>query len=398
MIIDSSTITMKSERSFYSHMEQKQASMVMNSDEAATLTFSEESKSLVEQLNEYREEKNQQAKQNQKEQARSMAMAVAETAKANQGAGIPVQTEEDIQIQTLKRILAMLNARVKGGKFKDLLKAQEEINKQVNGLQGNSGCANPSPVAGAAATVQGISLAQNPNVSRLNGGASISIPSFKKVTVTSAFYTEAEHTAFQSQGLVHTKDGRTLTFDVQVEMSRAFCEKYDSIAMEDYICVDPLVFNLDGNVNSISDQKFLFDLNADGTEEEISFTNQGSGFLALDKNGDGKINDGSELFGTQSGDGFADLAVYDEDGNGWIDEADDVFKDLTIWTLNAEGEKVQISLADADVGAIYLGNASTEFSMKNETDHATNGIVRSTGIFLKESGGAGTVQHIDLAV
>ena len=381
MIIDSSTITMKSERSFYSHMEQKQASMIMNSDEAATLTFSEESKSLVEQLNEYREGKNRQAKQNQKEQAGKMALAVAENAKANRNAGIPVQTEEDIQIQTLKRILAMLNARARDGKFKDLLKAQEEINKQVNGLQGNSGCPSPAPVA-----VQ------------LNGGASISIPSFKKVTVTSAFYTEAEHTAFQSQGLVHTKDGRTLAFDVQVEMSRAFCEKYDSIAMEDYICVDPLVFNLDGNVNSISDRKFLFDLNADGTEEEISFTNQGSGFLALDKNGDGKINDGSELFGTQSGDGFADLAVYDEDGNGWIDEADDVFKDLTIWTLNAEGEKVQISLADADVGAIYLGNASTEFSMKNETDHATNGIVRSTGIFLKESGGAGTVQHIDLAV
>lgn len=398
MIIDSSTITMKSERSFYSHMEQKQASMVMESDEAAILTFSEESKSLVEQLNEYREEKNQQAKQNQKEQAGKMALAVAENARANQNAGIPVKTAEDIQIQTLKRILAMLNARAKGGRFKDLLKAQEEINKQVNGLQGYSGCANPSPIAGAAATVQGISMARSSSVVQLNGGASISIPSFKKVTVTSAFYTEAEHTAFQSQGLVHTKDGRTLTFDVQVEMSRAFCEKYDSIAMEDYICVDPLVFNLDGNVNSISDQKFLFDLNADGTEEEISFTNHGSGFLALDKNGDGEINDGSELFGTQSGDGFADLAVYDEDGNGWIDEADEVFKDLTIWTLNAEGEKVQISLKDADVGAIYLGKASTEFSMKNETDHATNGIVRSTGIFLKESGGTGTVQHIDLAV
>lgn len=398
MIIDSSTITMKSERSFYSHMEQKQASMVMESDEAAILTFSEESKSLVEQLNEYREEKNQQAKQNQKEQAGKMALAVAENAKANQNAGIPVKTAEDIQIQTLKRILAMLNARAKGGRFKDLLKAQEEINKQVNGLQGYSGCANPSPIAGAAATVQGISMTRSSSVVQLNGGASISIPTFKKVTVTSAFYTEAEHTAFQSQGMVHTKDGRTLTFDVQVEMSRAFCEKYESLAVEDYVCVDPLVFNLDGNVNSISDQKFLFDLNADGTEEEISFTNQGSGFLALDKNGDGEINDGSELFGTQSGDGFADLVVYDEDGNGWIDEADEVFKDLTIWTLNAEGEKVQISLTDADVGAIYLGKASTEFSMKNETDLATNGIVRSTGIFLKESGGTGTVQHIDLAV
>jgi len=392
MIIDSSTITMKSEHSFYSHMEQKSASMVMKSDEAATLTFSEESKSLVEQLKEHREEQQRQAKENQKQQAKNMALSVAEQAKANQSAGIPVQTEEDVQIQTLKRILAMLNARVKGGKFKDLLKAQQDLEQEMS-----KPCVNPSPIGGAAA-MQGISLATNPNVTRLNGGVSISIPSFKKVTVTSAFYTEAEHTAFQSQGLVHTKDGRTLTFDVQVEMSRAFCEKYESIVMEDYICVDPLVFNLDGNVNSISDQKFLFDLNADGTEEEISFTGQGSGFLALDKNGDGKINDGSELFGTKSGDGFADLAKYDEDGNGWIDEADEVFKDLTIWTLNAEGEKVQISLKEADVGAIYLGKASTEFSMKNDTDHATNGIVRSTGIFLKESGGAGTVQHIDLAV
>ena len=104
------------------------------------------------------------------------------------------------------------------------------------------------------------------------------------------------------------------------------------------------------------------------------------------------------MFGTQSGNGFKDLAEYDEDGNGWIDENDDIFDDLSIWTLNEEGEKVQISLLKADVGAIYLGSASTEFSLKNEETHDTNGIIRSTGVFLKESGGAGTVQHIDLAI
>ncbi len=38
-----------------------------------------------------------------------------------------------------------------------------------------------------------------------------------------------------------------------------------------------------------------------------------------------KINDGSELFGTSSGDGFKDLATYDEDENGWIDENDSIF-------------------------------------------------------------------------
>ena len=161
---------------------------------------------------------------------------------------------------------------------------------------------------------------------------------------------------------------------------------------------DPLVINLDSNVASVSDMKFLFDLDADGKEEEISFAGRGSGFLALDKNGDGKINDGSELFGTKSGDGFGDLAAYDEDGNGWIDEADSVFKDLKIWTKDENGKDVLMNLKDADVGAIYLGSAQTEFSLNNQATQQTNGIIRKTGVYLKESGGVGTVQHVDLAV
>ena len=56
-----------------------------------------------------------------------------------------------------------------------------------------------------------------------------------------------------------------------------------------------------------------------------------------------------------------------------------------------------LSLKDADVGAIYLGRASTEYSLKND-DHKTDGVIRSTGVFLKESGGAGTVHQVDLSV
>ena len=52
----------------------------------------------------------------------------------------------------------------------------------------------------------------------------------------------------------------------------------------------------------VRDQTFKFDLDADGREDEISMLGKGSGFLALDKNGNGKIDDGSELFGTKSGD------------------------------------------------------------------------------------------------
>mgnify|MGYP000465316364 CR=1 FL=1 len=62
----------------------------------------------------------------------------------------------------------------------------------------------------------------------------------------------------------------------------------------------------------------------------------GSGYLALNKNGDGVINDGSELFGTASGDGFYDLSMYDEDGNGWIDENDHAYILANIVAIGTE--------------------------------------------------------------
>ena len=132
--------------------------------------------------------------------------------------------------------------------------------------------------------------------------------------------------------------------------------------------------------------------------DEISMLREGSGFLALDKNGDGKINDGSELFGTRSGNGFADLAVYDEDGNGWIDENDEIFDKLRVWSKDKDGKDVLKTLKEADVGAIYLGSTNSQFSLTDKKDNEVLGAVRSTGIYLKESTGmAGTVQQVDLA-
>ena len=137
-------------------------------------------------------------------------------------------------------------------------------------------------------------------------------------------------------------------------------------------------------------------LDADGKEESISFAGKGSGFLALDKNNDGKINDGSELFGTRSGDGFKDLAAYDNDGNGWIDENDDIWNKLKIMTYDENGKEQLYTLAQAGVGAICLSKVGTEFSQKDE-NQATSSVIRSTGVFLYENGMAGTVQHLDVA-
>jgi len=211
--------------------------------------------------------------------------------------------------------------------------------------------------------------------------------------VQSGFVSGEEHTAFTSRGTVVTSDGRSIDFGIQVEMSRSY-EKAFVAEGKEAIYTDPLVINLDTDAAALSDVSFYFDLDCDGTEEEISTLAQGSGFLALDRNGDGKINDGSELFGAKSGDGFADLAAYDQDGNGWIDENDAVFSRLSVWTKCGDGEAKLLSLKEAGVGAIFLGSQATQFGLSNSSQEDV-GVIRRTGLYLKESGEAGTVQHLD---
>ena len=211
---------------------------------------------------------------------------------------------------------------------------------------------------------------------------------------------EAEQTRFQAQGVVRTADGREISFELQLSMSREHLEQSDiSVRLGDAArqAKDPLVINFSGSAAQLTAAKFSFDLDANGSTEQISFVAPGSGFLALDKNQDGKINNGSELFGPASGNGFSELATYDQDGNLWIDENDAVFSQLRVWSKDAQGNDQLATLKAAGVGALYLGNAATEFSIKDASNQL-DGQIRSTGIYLGENGAAGTLQQIDLAV
>ena len=215
----------------------------------------------------------------------------------------------------------------------------------------------------------------------------------------SQYHAESEQTAFSTQGKVITADGREITFGLDISMSRSFEEYYETTHTEEVLqMMDPLVINLDTNIAGLSDQKFEFDIDCDGIKDTISMLEKGSGYLALDKNNDGSINDGSELFGTSSGDGFKDLAIYDEDGNGWIDENDEIFDKLLIWSKDADGNDELYTLKEAGVGAICLHKVATDFSLNSLKDNQSNGQIRSTGLFLYENGNAGTMQQLDLAI
>lgn len=219
-----------------------------------------------------------------------------------------------------------------------------------------------------------------------------------KVTYTEEYtFSESEQTSFSADGKVVCADGRELDFSMTVGMSRSF-ECAFSETFEELQAIDPLVINLDCDVANVSDQKFFFDLNADGTAEEISMLKYGSGFLALDRNDDGTINDGTELFGTKSGNGFADLASFDADRNGWIDEADEVFDKLRIMGFDDDGNPELFTLKQRGVGAIGLQSVGTQFSLNNPESNVTNAYIRRTGLFLYENGGVGSMQQVDMAM
>ena len=115
-----------------------------------------------------------------------------------------------------------------------------------------------------------------------------------------------------------------------------------------------------------------FDIDANGTPEHISWTTAASddAFLALDRNGNGTIDNGAELFGdaTQQPaatvkNGFLALAEYDKaanggNGDGKITSADAVFASLRLWqdvNHNGVSEAGELkNLAALDVTGIEL--------------------------------------------
>lgn len=157
---------------------------------------------------------------------------------------------------------------------------------------------------------------------------------------------------------------------------------------------DPIVLDLDGrgfDLTSYETGSVRFDLDGDGRPDRTAFIGSGTGLLALDRNGNGTIDDGRELFGDQHGaaNGFAELAKFDGNGDGAIDRADPVYFRLLVWQdLNRDGKSSPDELATlADLGIERLDLATTE---RNETVNG-NLLARSAAYYTRDgrAGGLG---------
>ena len=127
---------------------------------------------------------------------------------------------------------------------------------------------------------------------------------------------------------------------------------------------DPLILDLDGDgveLSAVDRPKVQFDSDGDGILETTGWIKPGDGFLAWDRDGDGRIESLQELFGSQTEDGFQVLSYQDSNGDGVIDRNDAVWSELKVWTdtnvngITDNGEL--ISIEEAGIESIDLGAA-----------------------------------------
>ncbi|MEM9395120.1 MAG: DUF4214 domain-containing protein [Pseudomonadota bacterium] len=128
----------------------------------------------------------------------------------------------------------------------------------------------------------------------------------------------------------------------------------------------PLVLDLDGDgveLTSLSTSSAYFDLDINGFAELSGWVAPDDGVLAIDLNGDGYINNGSEVFGDQTGyaHGFLALDAHDLNADGVIDTSDAVYQELIVWTdLNGDGVSQTDELKSlTDFGIIEISLAAT---------------------------------------
>ncbi len=127
---------------------------------------------------------------------------------------------------------------------------------------------------------------------------------------------------------------------------------------------EPLVLDLDGNGIELTDvragQGVRFDLTGDGRAETVSWVSPADAFLAYDRNGNGAVDGGNELFGDQHGaaNGFEELAKFDDNRDGVIDTRDSIFNTLWVWRDTnmdgASGSNELGGLADYGITSISL--------------------------------------------
>ena len=162
---------------------------------------------------------------------------------------------------------------------------------------------------------------------------------------------------------------------------------------------DPLTLDLDGDgLETVGVAAgILFDHDGDGVASGTGWVGSDDGFLVLDRNSNGQIDNGTELFGDSTplsgggtaADGFAALAQEDTNADGRVDSLDANWNALRVWRdLNQDGVSQSGELFTLD----SLGIAALDVAVTEHTQTLPNGNqVADLGSYVRSDGSTGTL-------
>jgi hypothetical protein len=159
----------------------------------------------------------------------------------------------------------------------------------------------------------------------------------------------------------------------------------------------PIILDLDGDgieMRKMSKAHTYFDVDGDGERDRVGWASGGDGFLVIDRNGDGKITDGSELtFAPENSDArnaLEALAALDNNNDHKIDASDARFGELKVWVdanRNGTTDDGELkTLTELGIESIGLSPHNLEGSMK-----VGSNALLSTAVFTRTDGTTGSV-------
>ena len=148
--------------------------------------------------------------------------------------------------------------------------------------------------------------------------------------------------------------------------------------------ISPLVLDMDGDgieLLALSDSQAMFDLDNDGFAQHTGWVASDDALLAIDQNGNGRIDDIEEVFGSGTVDGFTELAALDSNGDGTIDASDARFGDLRLWrdengNGRSEADELQ-GLAEGGVKSIALNATESDTTLAGHRISHTSSFTRT---------------------
>jgi hypothetical protein len=174
---------------------------------------------------------------------------------------------------------------------------------------------------------------------------------------------------------------------------------YSKIEMSVEALKDPIIvqFGAQG-LGEISGQKD-FDINQDSSLNILPVFSGDVGYLVYDKNHNNKADDGGELFGPETGQGFTELALLDSNKNGFIDAEDQHFEKLYLWQPGKDNNQAEqwLSLKEAEIQAISVSATSTPYDFYDQQGEI-QAQLRQSSFAISDNGTGRGVHQVDVRI